>query len=163
MTYKLENQKLRHIIENLTFRMAECINRNNCPGEIAEILKLGVINARELVSLAPTYKDSSEAINTTNKDNKYAVDQHKLICRYLSLSDSPDVPGDTALEAVVKIKMDLEDLQSDCKPKEPESQVVEDLVAALRSALFFVPSGSIAWERGNKAIGDATNTRTHAQ
>lgn len=34
----------------------------------------------------------------------YALDQHKLICELLGVSESPDEPGDTAFEAVVALK-----------------------------------------------------------
>ena len=42
---------------------------------------------------------------------KYAVDQHSLICDELEVSPSPDDEGDTAFEAVMRLKIRNEELE----------------------------------------------------
>lgn len=44
--------------------------------------------------------------------SKYANDQHELICDLLGVSPSPDEPGDTAFEAVVRLQAEIERLQA---------------------------------------------------
>lgn len=43
-------------------------------------------------------------MDNTRRPKAYDRGQHQLICEYLGVSDDPDAPGDTAFEAVVRLK-----------------------------------------------------------
>ena len=43
----------------------------------------------------------------SERQRKYGYDQHDLICEALNVSPDPEAPGDTAFEAVVRLKQRL--------------------------------------------------------
>ena len=68
---------------------------------------------------------------------KYGCDQHDLICEVLNVSPSPNAPGDTAFEAVVRLQQELGEIRNQLAAAEAKNerlqgnQITNDMIIAI--------------------------------